>query len=314
MNLHPPGRPVSGPRRILVAGGTGRLGAHVVRVLSTQGLEVRVLARDLARAEGLGNDHVEVVRGDVRNPRTLGPAMVGITTVISAISGFSGAGGSKPSTVDWQGNRNLIQTARSQGIEHFILVSIAGAAPDHPVGLYRMKYRAEQTLRSSGLAWTIIRPTISMETFVTLVGEPLLKKGKTRIFGRGTNPINFVSTHDVARFVELSVVDPKMRGVTVEVDGPENLSLGQLVQVFERVTGKTGATRHVPLPMMRLMAVLMRPVKPALAGMIQAMVMMDTTDMSFDASDARRRYPSIPQTTLTEVIARDYLVATLAPR
>ena len=47
-----------------------------------------------------------------------------------------------------------------------------------------------------------------METWAKLVGEPLIKTGKTRIFGRGDNPINFVSVYDVARFVARAVVDP----------------------------------------------------------------------------------------------------------
>ena len=64
-----------------------------------------------------------------------------------------------------------------------------------------MKYAAEQALQASGLSWTIIRPTAYMETWAKLIGEPLVKTGKTRIFGRGVNPINFVSASDVAQFV-----------------------------------------------------------------------------------------------------------------
>jgi uncharacterized protein YbjT (DUF2867 family) len=237
--------------------------------------------------------------------RSNGP-MGGSKTVISAIQGFSGSGGYSPRTVDQQGNSNLIRAARASAAEHFILVSIHGAAPDHPMELLRMKYFAEQELRASGLAWTIIRPTAYMETWATLIGKPLLETGRTRIFGRGNNPINFVSAHDVARFVELAVVDPTMRGQLVEVGAPENLSMNQFAKTFETMTGKAGKKSHVPLPMMRLMAMLMRPVNPTLARQIQAGVVMDTHDMSFDSSDIDRRYPSIPLTSLAEVIERTY--------
>ena len=211
-----------------------------------------------------------------------------------------------PQTVDRQGNSNLIKAARAAGAEHFILVSIQGAASNHPMELFRMKYAAEQELRTSGLTRTIIRATAYMETWGSLIGEPLLKRGKTRIFGRGSNPINFVSAHDVARFVECAVVDPAMRGIEVDVGGPENLSMRQFAQTFETVTGKTGAVSAVPLPMMRLMSVLMRPVNPTLARQIQAGVVMDTHDMSFDPSEINRRYPSISLTSLAEVVRRDY--------
>jgi len=288
---------------ILIAGGTGTLGTQVVGLLRARGLEVRVLTRDPRHLQG---DLVEVVPGDVRDLRAVERAMKGAKTVISAIQGFSGSGGYSPRTVDQQGNSNLIQAARAGAAEHFILVSIHGAAPDHPMELLRMKYQAEQELRASPLAWTIIRPTAYIETWATLVGKPLLETGRTRIFGRGNNLINFVSVHDVARFVEFAVVDPTMRGELIEVGGPENLSMNQFARTFEAVSGKAGKESRVPLPMMRLMALLMRPVNPTLARQIQAGVVMDTHDMSFAPSDTDRRYPSIPLTRLTEVVGRDY--------
>jgi uncharacterized protein YbjT (DUF2867 family) len=292
---------------ILIAGGTGTLGTQVVRLLTAHGIEVRVLTRDPARAQHLQGDLVEIVTGDVRDSSAVERAAAGAQTVISAIQGFSGTGDYNPQTVDRLGNSNLIQAARKGAAEHFILVSVQGAAPDHPMELFRMKYLAEQELKASGLAWTIIRPTAYMETWAHLIGEPLLKTGRTRIFGRGNNPINFVSAHDVARFVELAVLDPAMRGELVEVGGPENLSMRQVVQTFEAVTGKVGKKSHVPLPIMRLMSVLMRPLYPTLARQIQAGVVMDTHDMSFDPSETSRRYPSIPPASLADVVRRDYV-------
>jgi uncharacterized protein YbjT (DUF2867 family) len=291
---------------ILIAGGTGNLGTRAVRLLTVRGLTVRVLTRDPTRAQHLADERVEVVPGDVRDPGTLTQAMAGAETVISAIQGFSGTGGDSPQTVDGEGNANLIRAARTAGAEHFILMSVQGAAPDHPMELFRMKYRAEQELRASGLTWTIIRPTASMETWAALIGEPLVKTGKTRIFGRGTNPINFVAADDVARFVELAVTDPTMRGAVVEVGGPENLSMEQFARAFAGAAGKAGAVSRVPLPMMRLMAILLRPVKPTIARQIQAGVVMDTHDMTFDPAETARRYPSITPTSLADLVRRDY--------
>jgi len=291
---------------ILIAGGTGILGTRVVRLLTARGIAVRVLTRDTAHARHLASDRVEIMPGDVREPDTLAEAIAGVETVISAIQGFSGAGGDNPRTVDGEGNANLIRAARTVGVEHFILVSVQGAAPDHPMELFRMKHRAEQELRASGLTGTIIRPTASMQTWAKVIGEPLVKSGKTRIFGRGANPINFVSADDVATFVDLAVTDPAMRDIVVEVGGPENLTMEQFARAFERATGKAGTVNRVPLPMMRLMAVLLRPVKPTVARQIQAGVVMDMRDMTFDATETIRRYPSVVPTSLAEMVRRDY--------
>jgi uncharacterized protein YbjT (DUF2867 family) len=293
---------------ILIAGGSGNLGSRVVRLLTDRGLRVRVLTRDLERASHLKGDLVEIVRGDVRDRESVEQAMDGVQTVISAMHGFNGDRDCGPEAVDSQGNDTLIHAAERHGVEHFILMSIKGAAPDSPAELFRMKYAAETVLRSSSLAWTIIRPTAFMETWCMVIGEPLVKTGRTRIFGRGNNPVNFVSVADVARYVELAVVDPSMRGVTVEVGGPENLTMRQFVQTFETVTGKTGRMSRIPLPMMRVVSVVMRRKNPILARHAGTGVVMDTDDMTFDGSDVYRRFPSIRPTSLPDVVRRDYVV------
>jgi nucleoside-diphosphate-sugar epimerase len=122
----------------------------------------------------------------------------------------------------------------------------------------------------------------------------------------GQNPINFVSVHDVACFVELAVVDAGMRGMSVDIGGPDNLTFEQIADVVQRETGKSGTIRHVPLPMMRLASVMMRPFNPVLARQIAAGVVMDTADMTFDASARARAFPSIPLTSFDQVVRRDF--------
>ena len=291
---------------IVVAGGSGTLGTRLLAMLGDRGLDLRILTRDPAVARSLVGSKVEIVPGDVTNPTSLDRAVAGARTVVSAITGFGPARDVSPRTVDWQGNVNLIRAAKAAGVEHFILLSVCQAAPDHPMELIRMKYRAEEELRASGLAWTIIRPTAYMETWVHILGDPLLETGTTRVFGRGENPINFVSAHDVTGFVDLAVTDQAMRGVTVDVGGPENLTMSQVVETFQAVTGARGKVSHVPLPMLRAMSALMKPFNPTMAGLARASVIMDTRDMALDALETRGRYPSVAMTHLADVVRKDY--------
>jgi NADH dehydrogenase len=291
---------------ILVAGGSGTLGTRLLGLLGARGLDVRILTRDAGRARSLVGPRVQTVTGDVTDPRTLVQAVAGAGTVVSAITGFGPARDVSPRTVDWQGNVNLIRAAKAAGVEHFVLLSVCQAAVDHPIELFRMKHRAEEELRASGLAWTIIRPTAYMETWLSVLGDPLLDTGTTRIFGRGENPINFVSAHDIAGLVDLAVTDLAMRGVTVDACGPENLTMNQVVETFQTATGATGKVSHVPLPMLRVMSAVMKPFNPTMAGLAEASVVMDTRDMTFDASDTRGRYPSVPMTRLADVVRKDY--------
>lgn len=291
---------------ILVAGGTGMLGTQIVRLLRTRGLPVRVLSRNESRARDLLGDSVDVVVGDVRDPSAVARAVAGAETVVSAVHGFAGPGATSPDAVDHRGNINLIAAARAAATQHFVLMSILGAAPDHPMDLFRMKHRAEEALRASGLSWTILRPAAFMELWAKMLATPLLATGKTVIFGRGQNPVNFVSVHDVARFVELAVVDPGMRGVSVDIGGPGNLTFEQLVDVIQRETGKTGTIRHVPRTVMRIASVMIRPFNPVLARQVRAGVVMDTADMRFDATPLARAYPSISLASFDEVVRRDF--------
>jgi NADH dehydrogenase len=291
---------------ILVAGGSGRLGTKVVTLLRQRGLVVRVLTRDRSRAAHLAGAGVEIVEGDVRDPAAVRRAVAGAQTVVSAIQGFAGTKDGSPATIDRDGNHNLILASREVAVGHFVFVSVKDASPNHPAELMRMKYAVEQELKASGLAWTIIQPGAYMETWCEVLGRPLLNRGKTQVFGRGLNPINWVSASDVAEFVALASTDPGMRAQVIEVGGPENLTMTAFVDVFRKETDSNGKVGHIPPAAMRVMAVVMSLANPGMARQIQMGVIMDTRPQAFDALETRRRYPSIPVTSLIEVVKRDY--------
>ena len=127
---------------ILVAGGTGRLGSIVVRDAVAAGCDVRVLTRATNRAQHLGPG-VETVTGDVRDADAVRRAVDGCELVVCAVHGFIGSKGISPTSIDRDGNANLIDAARDAGA-HTILMSVVGAAPDSPSELFRMKWAAEQ--------------------------------------------------------------------------------------------------------------------------------------------------------------------------
>lgn len=271
---------------ILLAGGTGTLGTNVIRLLTGRGDTVRVLTRDVHRAEQLRGGGVEAVVGDVREPADAAAAARGCTTVISAIHGFTGGRRSNPATIDRDGNHNLIRAALDAGAGHLILVSVHGATPRHPMSLHRMKYAAEQALISSGLQWTIIRPSAFLETWTDLIGAHVADRGKALVFGAGDNPINFVSVRDVAAVIDQAAHGQAMRGRILDVTGPGNLTFDDIANRLIDASGRPGQITHIPLAALRLMSVLAKPVAPAFARQAQAAVVMNTTDMTIN-DDAR---------------------------
>jgi uncharacterized protein YbjT (DUF2867 family) len=290
---------------ILIAGGTGTLGRRLAPLLRARGESVRVLARHAGAADDTPSGaRVEIVAGDIRDPVALRAALVGVNTVVSAITGFGGRDALGTKKVDRDGNLGLIAAARDAGVDHFVLLSVHEAGPSHPIELFRDKWAAEDGLRASGLAWTIVRPTAYLETWLGLIGGPMVATGRTRIFGPGRNAINFVSAADVARLVDLSFADEGMRRTVVEAPGPANLTFDQLADVVESVSGRTGVKQHLSPAMMRVAAAITRVVNPILSAQISTALVMNERDMTVDGPAIRARYPSVPMTTAAEVAAR----------
>ncbi len=291
-----PGRPVV----ILVAGGTGRLGTLVVHRLASRGLEVRVLTRDPHRAAHLLG-FAEVVTGDVRDATAVTEVVAGVETV-SAVHGFVGPGNVSPATVDRDGNANLTDAAKG-ATAGLVLMSIVGAAADSPMELHRMKHAAEQYAVSSGVPTTIVRASAFMELWIDLLRQTAIRSGRPLVFGRGDNPVNFVSVADVASLIDTVTTESGSRGRTFEIGGPGNLSFNQLATAVQSADGRTRSPRHVPPAMLWLTANTVGRFKPELARQTRAALAMDRTDLTLDTTPIRQIYPSLPNTSLADVLS-----------
>jgi uncharacterized protein YbjT (DUF2867 family) len=203
---------------ILVAGGTGTLGSRLVPRQLARGMSVRILTRDPVRVSRPAAPNLDVAEGDVRDAASVRRAMKGVHTVISAVHGLVGPRGVSPASVDRDGNTNLIDAAVEAGAD-VVLMSIVGASAEHPVDLFRMKHAAGAHLRGSGVPWTIVRPTAYFETWIGVLEQTARRSGRPLVFGRGDNPVNFVSAGDVAALLELVITDPSTRGRTLEIGG-----------------------------------------------------------------------------------------------
>ncbi len=149
----------------LVAGATGRTGRLIVKQLLAEGYTVKAYVRNVEKARKLFGDTVDIAVGDIRDQQKVNQAMKGVRWVFSAI----GAGGSKdptnlPEFVDYGGTKNLAEAAIKEKVERFIMVSSRSAGKvDHFLNkrhnnVLIWKKKAEDFLRESELAYTIVRP------------------------------------------------------------------------------------------------------------------------------------------------------------
>jgi uncharacterized protein YbjT (DUF2867 family) len=189
---------------VLVTGGTGRLGRHVVARLQDSGCDVRVLARR-ARPAPQG---VTFFAADLRAGLGIEPAVTAAPIIIHCATSTRG---------DAEATRNLVAAASRAGCAHLVHVSIVGIDRIADWGYPKAKLKAEQIVAESGLPWTILRVT-------QFYDYCLANARKLSRFPVAPVPAGFtvqpVDPRDVAaRLVELALGEPA--GRAADMAGPQ---------------------------------------------------------------------------------------------
>ena len=149
--------------KALVAGATGQTGQNIVKQLVQKEIPVRALVRNLEQARAILPQEAELVVGDVLKPETLKTALTDCTVLLCATGATPSLDPTGPYQVDFQGTKNLVDAAKTEGIEHFIIVtSLCVSKFFHPLNLFWLilywKKQAEEYIQQSGLTYTIVRP------------------------------------------------------------------------------------------------------------------------------------------------------------
>jgi uncharacterized protein YbjT (DUF2867 family) len=211
-------------RKIVVTGGTGRLGQVVVERLLERGVEVQSISRR--------NTTVSV---DLRKGLNIDQAVEGASAIVHCAT-TNGRG-------DIVATRNLMDAARRAGGPHLVYISIVGVE-DVPMPYYRAKLAVEREIAESGLPWTILRTT----QFHDLVAQILRLAARLPVMplpaGFRFQPID---TGDVAeRLVGLALHAPA--GRVEDMGGPQVLDVRQLAGTYLMLTGKRRPLLSVPVP------------------------------------------------------------------
>ncbi|WP_411281105.1 SDR family oxidoreductase [Gemmatimonas sp.] len=237
----------------LVVGATGLVGSEVCRQLAAAGRPLRALVRptsDRAKVEFLKGLDVDIVQGDLKERLSLEDACRGVGAVISTASAtISRQEGDSIQTVDLEGQLSLIDAAKAAGVEHFVLISFPETPDEFP--LQTAKRRVEAHLKGSGLAYTILQPTLFMEVWLSPALGFNAAGAEAQVYGGGQNKISWISYTDVAKFAVAALSNPDARNATIKLGGPEALSPLEVVRVFEQVSGKEFSVNHVPVDALR---------------------------------------------------------------
>ncbi len=245
--------------KILVTGGTGFVGTHLVNTLLRRRHEVAVLERRPGRARNRFNRPVETVPGSVLDPASLQRAVVGRDAVIHLVGIINEKGEQTFDRMHREAAENVVRAMGGVGVRRLLHMSAMGSAPDAPSEYARSKAAGEGAVRESGLAATIFRPSIIFgpgDGFVSLLA-PIVRYNPLFIpvIGPGKTRFQPVSVADVSRVFADALEKPETTGRTFEVGGPQIFTLNEIYREIAMAVGKPRKPLlHLPLWWGRLLA------------------------------------------------------------
>jgi len=237
--------------KVLVTGATGFVGREITRQLQASGHVSRLLVREASAppARALASCHaVEVHTGDVLIANTLAPAFVNCDAVIHLVGIISEVGRQTFERVHTDATRNVLASAKQAGVKRFIHMSALGTRADAQSRYHQTKWAAEQSVRESGLDWTIFRPSIIYgpgDGFVNLFARLSRFLPVLPLIGGGWTRFQPIPVADVARCFVGALLEPSSIGQTVDLCGNETLTLREIVDRILEVTGR----RRIKLPL-----------------------------------------------------------------
>ena len=225
---------------ILVTGATGRVGGEVVRLLAARGAPVRAFVRG---AHADGGPAVEVAHGDFARPETLEPALEGVERVFLASS-------QDPRQAELQGN--VVEAAARAGVKRIVKLSgiAASVAPAARTAIGRAHWETEQQIERSGIAFTLLRPNLYMQSLLEW-SAPLARQTGVLAAPMGDAPIAMVDARDVAAVAVAALVDTADRSAVYEVSGPRAISYPYLAERVSAATGTRIRYVHMSQPLAR---------------------------------------------------------------
>ena len=239
---------------VVVFGGTGFLGRHLVRLLAGEKSNVRVAVRHPEQAQSAlraaDPAWVTVLRADVRDRGSVAAVVAGADAVVNAVSAYVEKRGVTFAAVHEQGAETIAREAAAGGAARLVLVSGIGADPESQSPYIRARGRAELAVKQAFPGATIVRPSAIFGPGDALFGTLADLAGLLPVLpliGGGTR-LQPVYVEDVAEAIARMLAAPRTIGRTYEVAGPRVYTLRELVTTALRLTGKRRLV--IPMPFM----------------------------------------------------------------
>ncbi len=248
------------PAEVVILGGSGFVGRHVVAKLVALGHRVRIPTRRREAAKHLILlPTVRVVDADVQDPAVLGPLLRGAAAVVNLIGILNESGRETFVRTHVDLARTVVTACKAAGVRRLLHMSALNASPEGPSQYLRSKGEAEAIVAASGLDWTIFRPSVIFgreDAFLNLFAR------LSRIFpiiplGGADARFQPVYVGDVAQCFAHAVDDSQTYAQRYSLCGPRVYTLRELVRYVGEVSGAPRPIVSLPRLLAHVQALLL---------------------------------------------------------
>ena len=273
---------------IAITGASGFVGREVVRQARAAGLPVRVIVREPRHAPA----DVEVFHGNVIHAPSLEGAFTGCKAVIHLVGIINEWKENTFQRTHVQATLNVLDAAKRAGVKRYVQMSALGTRADAPSRYHQTKWEAEEAVRKSGLAWTIIRPSLIYgpgDRSVNVLAQTVRLAPFVPVLGDGRAKIQPVAVEHVAQSFVGSVRTDATVQKTYDLCGPVAFSWNELFDKLLAVQHLRRPKLHLPVPMARCLGAVLEKTSPY-PPFNREQVIMSREDNEGDPGPAERDF------------------------
>jgi uncharacterized protein YbjT (DUF2867 family) len=217
--------------KVLVTGATGNTGSGLVPALRSAGVDVRAFVRNESKAQPLKDAGAEIVVGDLDRPETIEPAVEGVDKIY---------------LLTWNGPtqaqqaENVIKAAKQAGKPHIVRHSMWG--PESRI--IKQGRQVEEALKSSGLPWTLVKPTFFMQN--TMMAAQTIASDGVIYWAMKDGKLGMIDLRDIVDAAVAVLTSSGHEGKSYILTGPAAISFHDVAATFSKVLGKD--VKYISVP------------------------------------------------------------------
>ncbi|MCK6370288.1 MAG: SDR family oxidoreductase [Gammaproteobacteria bacterium] len=211
---------------ILLTGATGKTGSETAKALIAKGVKARALVRSAEKAAALQAAGIELVIGDVTDRESVRKALAGVTRLFLLMPN---------SQHQLELEKQVVDLAKAAGVRHVVKMSSMEAVADAASPIPQAHWAAEEYIRASGLAWTMIKPNFFMQNL--LGSAKSIKEKQSFALPMGEGRTAMADARDIGAVAAEALSGAGHEGQGYEITGPELLSFHQVAERFSTVLG-----------------------------------------------------------------------------